>query len=165
MEDEASVPSMPELSMFDHAAEIETFRACCNRDADAFDILDLPANIWKSVYLGDVNGPESVTLTLLGNEIREFFTKDIRGMDLFHIPHGDEKSRVYESYRDMIADGTEFAIQQFTYLSDKKLNTQLECAALPLCSNGKAVKIIGILYVTPLPHQRDPDASFHKITF
>jgi len=132
---------------FVFSAQMEAFFGLRIRDAEDFDVLDVPGPLWQHLYLVDVDRDGSLVIRLCGNFLSEVFKRPLKGVDLRSIVHGEQSAEVLALYEEAGRTGQAFAVQQTVHLPAQGYVMRVECAMRPLWDRGRPARILGCFFV------------------
>lgn len=132
---------------FVFSAQIAAFFALHIHDAEDFDVLDVPAELWQHLYLVDVGRDGSLIIRLCGNFLSDVFKRPLKGVDLRSIVHGEHSGDVLALYEEAGRTGQAFAVQQTVVLPAQGCIMRVECAMRPLWDRGRPARILGCFFV------------------
>jgi len=127
--------------------QMEAFFGLRIRDADDFDVLDVPGPLWQHLYLVDVGRDGSLVIRLCGNFLSDLFRRPLKGVDLRSIVHGEHSAEVLALYEEAGRTGQAFAVQQTVLLAAQGYIMRVECAMRPLWDRGRPARILGCFFV------------------
>lgn len=135
-----------DLRGFASAAALEAFFGSIGEQAAEFDILNVPPALWPNVYLLDVGPRSELTVTVHGEAIRQAFGRDLSGIDLRTLVHGEQSDEVQQAY-DMVIDAQmHIVMRRLVHLSQVQVTKIIECGLTPLASEGRTTRVFGCLH-------------------
>lgn len=130
---------------FIHQHHFDSFFASINPDYNCFDVTRLPGAVWPNLYMVQVAG-RALVVTLVGEEIRRIFARDLRGTDLRSVTHGPNAESVSKGYDQAIDEQKRVLMRRVVHFKDREITRIVECGFAPLVKDGTVVRIIGCLF-------------------
>ncbi|MEQ8440669.1 MAG: hypothetical protein RIG88_13225 [Roseitalea porphyridii] len=127
---------------FAYGNEFEEFFEIVTPDC-TFDVINLPPQLWRNIYLLDIRPDRSLIVRLAGDAIQSVFDRNLKGVDLRQVTHGAGSKTVTDAYDAAIDDFKSRLMRRRVHLRAKNITRIIECGFVPLVHDGGVHQIVG----------------------